>query len=242
MVWSRPPGDPRVWSIVETVKADGKKVKFIIQEIPPNRYAEALDHLCTVFISSEPACRSIKLIDDAESVAEIRAFWTTALNHGISIGVYEADENNQISKFAGMNVLVMGHKDEDKTITPIKSTMSRAEKLITFMRNLTAEVDFSKRWGVDYYLSAAGLDVDTNYRRLGLGTHLLLAREKIAQAYNISVTFTFFSSPASQKTAEKAGLRGFFEKRWNDIVDDKGNIVFPGLGDTYCKVMEKKFE
>ncbi|CAG5082898.1 Protein of unknown function [Cotesia congregata] len=133
MVWSRPPGDPRVWSIVETVKADGKKVKFIIQEIPPNRYAEALDHLCTVFISSEPACRSIKLIDDAESVAEIRAFWTTALNHGISIGVYEADENNQISKFAGMNVLVMGHKDEDKTITPIKAS------LFLFRHNTNAE-------------------------------------------------------------------------------------------------------
>ncbi|CAD6219427.1 GSCOCG00004967001-RA-CDS [Cotesia congregata] len=242
MVWSRPPGDPRVWSTVEAVKPDGKKVKFIIQEIPPSRYEEALDHLCTVFITSEPICRSINLIDDAESVAEVRAFWTTALKQGISIGAYEVDQNNEISKFAGMNVLVMSNKGEDKTITPMTSTMSKNEKLLTFLHNLFAEVDFCKKWGVDYYLSAAGLDVDTNYRRLGLGTHLLLARDKIAQAYNILVSATFFSSPVSQKTAEKAGFKTFWEKRWNDIVDDKGNVIFPGLGDTYCKVMEKKFK
>ncbi|XP_053594970.1 uncharacterized protein LOC103575954 [Microplitis demolitor] len=240
MGWSRPPGDPRVWCTVESINADGKKLKFIIQEIPLDRYEEALDHLCTVFITSEAICSSINLANDRDSVAELRAFWKTALDQGITIGAFEADENNKISTLAGLNVLMVEDKDSDKTIVPIMETMSRSEKILNFMHNLSVEVDFCKKWSVDYYLTAAGLDVDPHYRRLGLGTHLLLARDKIGCAYNIPVTSTFFTSPIAQKSAKNAGFKVFLDRRWNDITDEQGNIIFPGLGDTCCKVMEKK--
>lgn len=67
--------------------------------------------------------------------------------------------------------------------------MSRSEKILNFMHNLSVEVDFCKKWSVDYYLTAAGLDVDPHYRRLGLGTHLLLARYLLLIGINSSIIY-----------------------------------------------------
>lgn len=61
----------------------------------------------------------IDLANDRDSVAELRAFWKTALDQGITIGAFEADENNKISTLAGLNVLMVEDKDSDKTIVPI---------------------------------------------------------------------------------------------------------------------------
>ena len=45
---------PKVWKLIEKMSQNGKPMKFTIQEIPEDRYEDALKHMCTYFIADEP--------------------------------------------------------------------------------------------------------------------------------------------------------------------------------------------
>lgn len=68
----------------------------------------------------------------------------------------------------------------------------------------------------------------------------LVHREAIGREYNISVTCTAFTSPISQKLAERCGFETVLEKNYDDIVDEKGNPIFPGIEAKAIKVMAKR--
>ena len=57
MVRVKPQGQPpKVWQTLEKIGKDGKSLKFTIQEIPEDRYEEAIQHMCTYFVAEEPTC------------------------------------------------------------------------------------------------------------------------------------------------------------------------------------------
>lgn len=58
LAWKRPAGPIKVWRVVEGRKknADGKTLRFSIQEIPEGRFDDVLDLMCTEFIRDEPIC------------------------------------------------------------------------------------------------------------------------------------------------------------------------------------------
>ncbi|XP_057331339.1 uncharacterized protein LOC130671456 isoform X2 [Microplitis mediator] len=240
MTWSRPQGDLKIWDTFETTNSAGKKFRFIIQEIPENRYEEALDHLCTNYLRYEDMRMSLNVVNDPDSVAYNRGFWKAALNQRISIGAFEVNDNNRVPTLAGLNVLRVIDKDSNKIKMPITSNMIATQKMINFVLNAAAEVDPCNRYGVDYFLTGTGLDINPHYSRLGLGTRLLLTREKVGRAYNIPVTSTMFSSLLAQKTAEKAGFVDILERGWDEVTDDHGELLFPGLKGLRWKIMEKK--
>lgn len=47
----------KVWKLIEKIHKNGKLMKFTIQEIPMDRYEEAIQHMCTYFLTDEPICR-----------------------------------------------------------------------------------------------------------------------------------------------------------------------------------------
>ena len=54
----KPPGPPKVWNIVEIkLKNAETPIRFTIQEIPEDRYEEAVEHMCKYFIADEPMCK-----------------------------------------------------------------------------------------------------------------------------------------------------------------------------------------
>lgn len=55
--WKRPPGPINIWRIKESSK-NGKLQKFIIQDIPEDRFGDVLDHLCEYFLADELLCSS----------------------------------------------------------------------------------------------------------------------------------------------------------------------------------------
>ncbi|XP_034946060.1 uncharacterized protein [Chelonus insularis] len=239
MVWSRPNGPPKVWNTVEIVKSDGETIQFTIEEIPVDRYDEVVEHMCSIFIQDEAMCSSMNVIDDPTSLELLRAFWKKIVAEGITIAAFVKSENEK-PIIAGINVLSVSDKDSDKEIKPILSSMSKAEKIITFAINSSTEANPCERYGVDAYLGAVGLSVDPRYRRLGLGQRLLEARHKIGEAYGIAVTSTLFTSSASQATAAKAGYKVHMERLYDEIIDEKGDVVFPNLKGKIYKMMEKK--
>ncbi|KYQ57221.1 hypothetical protein ALC60_03742 [Trachymyrmex zeteki] len=52
---------PKVWQVIEKKNKDGKLMKFTIQEIPEDRYEDAIQHMCTYFLADEPTCQCLNL-------------------------------------------------------------------------------------------------------------------------------------------------------------------------------------
>jgi len=50
---------PKVWQVIEKTDKDGKPMKFTIQEIPEDRYEDAVEHMCTFFLADEPTCQCL---------------------------------------------------------------------------------------------------------------------------------------------------------------------------------------
>lgn len=50
---------PKVWKQIEKVDQNGKTMKFTIQEIPEDRYEDAVQHMCTYFLADEPTCNCL---------------------------------------------------------------------------------------------------------------------------------------------------------------------------------------
>jgi len=56
----RPSGQPpKVWQQIEKKDKDGKLMNFTIQEIPEDRYEDAVQHMCTFFLADEPTCQCL---------------------------------------------------------------------------------------------------------------------------------------------------------------------------------------
>lgn len=54
----KPPGQPpKVWDVIEKKTKDGRPLKFTIQEIPKDRYEDAIRHMCAYFLVDEPTCQ-----------------------------------------------------------------------------------------------------------------------------------------------------------------------------------------
>ena len=109
-------------------------------------------------------------------------------------------------------------------------------------------VDFTKqsnvyeKYGVDRYLTAIGLSVHPSYRGAALGAHILNARENVGREYNIAVTSTVFTSPISQKLAERCGFELLLAVDYDDIVDGEGKKIFPGIRVKTMKVMARRLQ
>jgi len=50
---------PKIWQVIEKKNKDGKLMKFTIQEIPEDRYEDAIQHMCTYFLVDEPTCQCL---------------------------------------------------------------------------------------------------------------------------------------------------------------------------------------
>lgn len=66
-------------------------------------------------------------------------------------------------------------------------------------------------------------------------------REKIGKKYNISVTSTVFTAPASQILAERAGFCTKLIQNYSDVVDEKGNKFLTGIEAKDLRIMAKRF-
>lgn len=56
----KPPDQPpKIWKSIEKATNDGKSMKFTIQEIPKDRYEDAVQHMCAYFLADEPTCECL---------------------------------------------------------------------------------------------------------------------------------------------------------------------------------------
>nr|XP_012154305.1 PREDICTED: uncharacterized protein LOC100877011 [Megachile rotundata]XP_012154306.1 PREDICTED: uncharacterized protein LOC100877011 [Megachile rotundata]XP_012154307.1 PREDICTED: uncharacterized protein LOC100877011 [Megachile rotundata] len=233
----KPPGPPKVWSTVETViKGKGDKpIKFTIQEVPEDRYDEVVEHMCTYFIPDEPMC---KCHNTQELADTFKHLWKDVLNHGLAVGAFTENPDGGKPIMAGVNVLIFCHVDDS---TDFAESMPPVPKsILDAVIDLCKKAEVFEKYGVDRYIGAFGLSVHPSYRGAALGGHLLRARENIGREYKIPLTSTAFTSPISQKLAERCGFETLIEKKYEDMVDEKGNPLFPGIESKSVKVMARR--
>ncbi|XP_017465245.1 PREDICTED: uncharacterized protein LOC108358428 [Rhagoletis zephyria] len=239
MVWSRPVGPPLVWSVIELIDSAGEKRKFSLQEIPEERYEEALCHMCSIFVKDETICRAMGVINDPQSIETGRKLWGQALSQGISVAAFEITKEDAEPTLAGMNVLVYVDEETDKAMKSLEGKSKFAD-LLRYVMTVSALADPRKIYMVDKYLSALGLSVKPEYRRLGLGQKLLELRDGIGKKYGIEYTSTVFSSPTSQSLAKKVGFKTDLECPYEEALHEDGTPLLPTLKGKSCKIMSKR--
>ncbi|XP_017465244.1 PREDICTED: uncharacterized protein LOC108358427 [Rhagoletis zephyria] len=239
MVWTRPAGPPHVWSVIELIDSAGEKRKFSLQEIPEERYEEALCHMCSIFVKDETICRAMGVINDPQSVEQGRILYGQALSQGISVAAFEITKEDAEPTLAGMNVLVYVDEETDKVMKSLEGK-SKFMDLLRYVMTVSALADPRKIYKVDKYLSALGLSVKPEYRRLGLGQKLLELRDGIGKKYGIEYTSTQFTSPTSQSLAKKVGFKTDLECPYEEALREDGTPLLPTLKGKSCKIMSKR--
>jgi GNAT superfamily N-acetyltransferase len=91
---------------------------------------------------------------------------------------------------------------------------------------------FTRRFGVDHYIDAAGLSVAPVARGKGLGLMLIRARLELCKGLRIPLTKTVFTAIQSQKIAAKAGFQVLAERVYEEVKDEEGNVRFPNMAPT----------
>ena len=238
----KPPGQAKVWKVVECAKKGSKEapIKFSIQEIPEDRYQDVIDHMCNYFIADEPICNCMNGKDDPEYVDTFKVLWEEFLQQGLSVGAFVEDPNGGKPILAGCNVLGLTFEGEKIDYDSLKS--KRGRRVMKVITDFTKRSNVYEKYGVDRYLTAIGLSVHPSYRGAALGAHILNARENIGREYNILVTSTVFTSPISQKLAERCGHELLLAVDYDDIVDGEGKKIFPGIQVKTMKVMARRLQ
>ncbi|XP_048516176.1 uncharacterized protein LOC105691587 isoform X1 [Athalia rosae] len=242
--WKRPEGPARVWRVVEGRKklADGKIPKFSIQEVPVELEQDVVDFMTRYFVPDEVICASLDLINDPPALREMRSFWKKLLSQGISVVALQ-ENSDPVAKpvIAGANILSVstladaGNRDKG---TPFRS--DALKKLVSIIEELEHEADVLNKFNVDRYLNALGLCVHPSFRGQGLGDEILRTRDAIGLAYQIPVSGTVFTGPASQLVASRVGFQVSIERKYREILDEAGNPVLPRVKCDYIKLMVKK--
>lgn len=227
---------PKIWKSIEKVNKDGKTIKFTIQEIPEDRYEDAIQHMCTYFLADEPICQCLKGKDDPEFLQDMHAIWHLLLVQGISVAAFVDNPNGGKPIIAGMNALGIGFKDHKDDISKYQFKSQKCS-MVVIMCDTKIAYDY---YGTDKYIYGVGLSVDPVYRGYGLGKDLLKIRDLIGQEYNIPVTVTVFTSIISQKSARGAGFELLTAKNFVDVVDENGKQSFPGIKSEKFEILGKR--
>ncbi|XP_046828190.1 uncharacterized protein LOC124428301 [Vespa crabro] len=239
----RPPGPIKIWKTIDvfkTIDGESKPVKIVLQEIPEDRYEDILDYMVTYFVIDEPCCVSLNLKEDPVAVQELRNIWTIILNQGLSVGAFLVDPKGGKPEIVGTNIIGYEIKDDNRKLDNYKIQECLAKDLIDPVMKLCKDAKIYEHYNTDRYMFAFGLSVHPSYRGHKLGAQILSVREQIGREYNIGVTATIFSSTISQKSAARCGFEVLLAKDYDQILNEEGKEIFPGIKFKTFKVMGRR--
>lgn len=235
----RPSGQPpKVWRTVEKIDKNGKSMKFTIQEIPEDRYEDAVQHMCDNFLADEVTCNCLNAKNDPLFVQDISTIWRLLLAEGISIAAFIENPKGGKSILVGMNALGVDSKTQNDSISGFEFKSEKCKNTFEIIAKATKIV--YERYGVDTYLYAIGLSIEPEFRGYGLGKDLLKIRDLVGPMYGIPATATAFTSIISQKSAAGAGFEEFLTTNFADLIDKNGKEYFPGIKSKAFKIMGKR--
>ncbi|XP_049771823.1 uncharacterized protein LOC126150272 [Schistocerca cancellata] len=218
--WRRPDDKPvpTVWRRFEGRRpmADGRKPRFVIQDVPPELDDAVLEHMVTHFLRDEPVCSLSGLRDEPDSLRCFTAIWRDYLRQRAVLVALVEDDDGVARRVAGANLTkpeCLADKDKKEQVEGVAS-----HKVFDAYAYVMSRVqpDVFTRYGVDCYLTALGLSVDPEFRGQGVGEQLLRARWDLCRALGIPLTVTWFTARASQILAERVGFETLVEVSYEE--------------------------
>lgn len=211
--WKRPENIPypSVWLKFKAKDLESENlVEYRVQDLPEDRFDEAIEYMTKKFLPDEPMCRSTLLAKDQVSVYEIHYLWRLMLKQKIVLVCFKEGSD----EIVGMNMVGITTKEEKEASSKYVPTGLPWKSVYRAVEFLGEACNVFKIYNVDRYMTAFGLSVDAKYRGRGIGEYILKARVPLAKAIDCPLTSTVFTAIASQKLAYKAGFELNYEIKY----------------------------
>uniref|UniRef100_A0A182PHW7 N-acetyltransferase domain-containing protein n=1 Tax=Anopheles epiroticus TaxID=199890 RepID=A0A182PHW7_9DIPT len=207
MPWKRPETVPypNVWWTFEAPdpdREDGALVTYRVEDLTEDRFEDAIKLYTEHFLDDEPMCAFGRIRHNPLSYEEIVQFWHYILNEKITIVCYKEGSK----EIVGANLLSVKMASDKADLSDLIKSKDM-QILVAANEYMTDTVNLFERYGVDKYLTAYGLSVNTRYRGRGIATEILKARRPICRAFGLRLTSTNFTAIGSQKPAAKIGFQ-----------------------------------
>lgn len=213
---------PVVWSRFRGLKPmpDGRVPDFWVQCVRPEDDDAVFAIMEQHFLREEETSRVLRLLDEPDTLAEVRTWWRGKLDERVSLAAWTTWPDGKPTLIA-CNILYVAFQTEPKVEgnTPVSRLLLRS------LYALMDKADPFTLYSCDRYLSAIGLSVLPTFRGQGLGMELLRARVPLCRALGLGVTATIFTGGAAQKQAQRAGFTRLAQLRYADY-EDEGRRIY----------------
>lgn len=239
LIWKRPEtlDYPKVWHTFQAKDADTDNlVDYRIEDLTEARTKAASDALIKHFIRDEPLCNAFGVTDDPEAELEnIKQLWEPIIKQRMALVCYKTGSE----EIVGLNMNFVASKGEHFFENIQERLVSEKNvRLFTTMGLVYENFDLFEHYGVDKYLSSAGLLVTPNYRGRHIGEQFLVTREAICKEFGIKLTATVFTSDYSNRSADKVGFKLDASLSYDDI--HKKHPELEGIGNVKSKYLTLK--
>ncbi|XP_055710550.1 uncharacterized protein LOC129806178 [Phlebotomus papatasi] len=234
MSWKRPESVafPQVWMTFEAKDPEtGKSVQYRIQDLPEDRFQEAVHLIKTIFVRDEAMCKSLDCINDP--VVERKS--TDMLEEDIAQKTSLVCFKEGSDEICGLNVLRVHEKDAKEEERKISD--KKTQEMFKTFAFIEKNADLYYRYEVDKYLHAFTLLVLPKYRGIGLSTEILKASIPFCRALGLKITAGIFTGTASQRSAAKAGFVEDYSVLYEDLAKYEPYVLFPNITATSVKFM-----
>ncbi|XP_035781612.1 uncharacterized protein LOC118460950 [Anopheles albimanus] len=238
MVWKRPESVPYpcVWHTFQAKDTDSDRlVTYRVQDLPEDRFEEAIAHMIEYFVYDEPTCRAKNIVGEKQSVDEIAALWREFVQFRLVLVCFKEGSE----EIAGMNMLFVSSANDPDTYEPRGEIWRCIYQLVEYT---SKQARVFERYQVSDYLAAMGLSVAPKYRGRGIATEILRARIPLCKGVGLPLTSTCFTAIASQAAAAKAGFEETYVVSYDELAQVDERFVFPNITTKYVKVMSKRIE
>jgi GNAT superfamily N-acetyltransferase len=205
--------------------------EFVVQDLPREKFDEALSHMLESFLLDEPICKSKNVKNDDAALTDICELWKNVLEQNIVLACFKKN----CDEIIGLNMVCVITKEEFKHFKLEIRNDNTWKAVHDFA---LSHFDLFKHYNfADKVLIAYGLSVHKNYRRRGLATEILRARIPLCKALKVPLTSTVFTAIGSQKPAEKINFKVDFEMAYEELTKFHKEFNFENLETCSLKLM-----
>lgn len=205
--WKRPEAlqDVQVWHTFKCKNPSTDEIEeFFVQDLPKERFEDALKFMLHHFLSDEPICKLKNVIADENALQQIFELWRNVMQQKVTLACFKKG----CDELVGLNMLCVLTKNDTIELNVPKCTWISVHDFALAKHNLFEHYPFTDRTLIAY-----GLSVSKKYRQRGIATEILRARIPLCKMLNIPLTSTVFTAIGSQKPAEKIGFQ--VDEEWS---------------------------
>lgn len=181
-------------------ESENSSNKFVIQEVPRDRFNDFADFMVQYFITGTPLNECKKIADYPEIVELRRKSYLEKLKENYSVICFKEGSRDIVA----VNLLTIKNKnDSEQEITD--HYPQPYQDVLDILELAEKKFNVFEHYQVDKILYSVGMTVHPDYRGKGIATELFKTRDPILRYLGLEVTSAECTSLGSQIASERAG-------------------------------------